>query len=83
MALEDVAGTSRFLAKDVPTVAGRCKPMRIEKRKTNRVHKVKQGRRPTLSTSQIRKLVRLYMYTDLPWKAISTLVLHFGLKDMK
>ena len=79
MALKDVTASGKSLAKDVPTVAGRCKPMRIEKR----VHKVKQGRRPTLSPSQIRKLVRLYIYTNLSWKEISALVLHFGLKDIK
>ncbi|KAL8889398.1 MAG: hypothetical protein Q9215_003334 [Flavoplaca cf. flavocitrina] len=37
-------------------VAGRCKPMKVEKSKKVRVHKVKQGTPPKLSASQKRKL---------------------------
>ncbi|KAL8856622.1 MAG: hypothetical protein Q9178_006778 [Gyalolechia marmorata] len=64
-------------------VAGRCKPMRVEKQKRARTHKVKQGTPPKLSASQKRKLVRLYVLTNLSWKAIERLVCHFGRKDIK
>ncbi|KAL8916373.1 MAG: hypothetical protein Q9172_006330 [Xanthocarpia lactea] len=64
-------------------VAGRCKPMRVEKPKRARTHKVKQGTPPKLSASQKRKLVRLYVLTNLSWKAIESLVSHFGRKDIK
>ncbi|KAL8878858.1 MAG: hypothetical protein Q9198_003415, partial [Flavoplaca austrocitrina] len=64
-------------------VAGRCKPMKVEKSKKIRVHKVKQGTPPKLSASQKRKLVRLYVFTNLSWKEISELILHFGRRDMK
>ncbi|KAL8996894.1 MAG: hypothetical protein Q9169_003705 [Polycauliona sp. 2 TL-2023] len=64
-------------------VAGRYKPMKVEKAKKPRTHKVKQGTPPKLSESQIRKLVRLYVLTNLSWKDISTLVLHYGRKDIK
>ncbi|KAL8907977.1 MAG: hypothetical protein Q9171_005639 [Xanthocarpia ochracea] len=64
-------------------VAGRCKPMRVEKPKRARTHKVKQGTPPKLSASQKRKLVRLYVFTNLSWKAIESLVSHFGRKDIK
>ncbi|KAL8851765.1 MAG: hypothetical protein Q9221_003375 [Calogaya cf. arnoldii] len=64
-------------------VAGRCKPMKVEKPKKPRTHKVKQGTPPKLSASQKRKLVRLYVFTNLSWKEISSLVLHYGRKDIK
>ncbi|KAI4257454.1 MAG: hypothetical protein L6R42_005648, partial [Xanthoria sp. 1 TBL-2021] len=64
-------------------VAGRCKPMKVEKPKKPRTHKVKQGTPPKLSASQKRKLVRLYVFTNLSWKDISNLVLHFGRKAIK
>ncbi|KAL8669104.1 MAG: hypothetical protein Q9168_006285 [Polycauliona sp. 1 TL-2023] len=64
-------------------VAGRCKPMKVEKPKKPRTHKVKQGTPPKLSDSQKRKLVRLYVFTNLSWKEISDLVLHYGRKDIK
>ncbi|KAL8648460.1 MAG: hypothetical protein Q9226_005982 [Calogaya cf. arnoldii] len=64
-------------------VAGRCKPMKVEKPKKPRTHKVKQGTPPKLSASQKRKLVRIYVFTNLSWKEISTLVLHYGRKDIK
>ncbi|KAL8775076.1 MAG: hypothetical protein Q9209_000555 [Squamulea sp. 1 TL-2023] len=60
--------------------------MRVEKpRKVPkaRVHKVKQGTPPKLSASQKRKLVRLYLFTSLSWKDISSLIVHFGQKDIK
>ena len=64
-------------------VAGRCKPMKVEKSKKVRLHKVKQGTPPKLSASQKRKLVRLYVFTNLPWKEVSKLILHYGRKDVK
>ncbi|KAL8812144.1 MAG: hypothetical protein Q9200_001261 [Gallowayella weberi] len=76
--------------KEIPTpletltVAQRCKPMRVAKTpRKPRTHKVKQGAPPKLSASQKRKLVRLYLYTNLSWKSISTLVLHFGSKNVE
>ncbi|KAL8836311.1 MAG: hypothetical protein Q9176_006372 [Flavoplaca citrina] len=57
--------------------------MKVEKSKKIRVHKVKQGTPPKLSASQKRKLVRLYVFTNLSWKEISELILHFGRRDMK
>ena len=64
-------------------VAGRCKPMKVEKPRKPREHKVKQGTPPKLSASQKRKLVRLYLYTDLGWKDISKLVVYFGQKAIQ
>ncbi|KAL9034459.1 MAG: hypothetical protein Q9180_005396 [Flavoplaca navasiana] len=64
-------------------IAGRCKPMKVEKSKKVRVHKVKQGTPPKLSASQKRKLVRLYVFTNLSWKEISELILHYGRRDIK
>ena len=64
-------------------VAGRCKPMKVEKPRKPRIHKVKQGTPPKLSASQKRKLVRLYLCTDLGWKDISKLVIYFGQKEIQ
>ncbi|KAL8804553.1 MAG: hypothetical protein Q9182_002468 [Xanthomendoza sp. 2 TL-2023] len=66
------------------TVAQRCKPMRVAKApRKPRTHKVKQGAPPKLSASQKRKLVRLYLFTNLSWKSMSDLVLHFGSKNVE
>ncbi|KAI4224268.1 MAG: hypothetical protein L6R40_008460 [Gallowayella cf. fulva] len=65
-------------------VAQRCKPMKVAKApRKPRTHKVKQGAPPKLSVSQKRKLVRLYVFTNLSWKSISALVLHFGSKNVE
>ncbi|CAL8579798.1 hypothetical protein XPA_005529 [Xanthoria parietina] len=64
-------------------VAGRCKPMKVEKPRKPRIHKVKQGTPPKLSASQKRKLVRLYVFTQLSWKDMTSLVMHFGRKAIK
>ncbi|KAL8770782.1 MAG: hypothetical protein Q9209_003649 [Squamulea sp. 1 TL-2023] len=65
------------------SVAGRCEPMKVEKPKRARIHKVRQGTPPKLSASQVRKLVRLYVFTKLSWKDISSLILHYGRKEIK
>lgn len=65
------------------TVAGRCNPMKVKKPRRRRVNRVKQGAPSKLSASQKRKLVRLYVFTNLSWKDISQLVLRFGTKDIK
>ncbi|KAI4220068.1 MAG: hypothetical protein LQ349_008178, partial [Xanthoria aureola] len=64
-------------------VTGRYKPMKVVKIKRARTNRVKQGAPPKLSISQMRKLVRLYILTKLPWKYISTLVLHYGNKQVE
>ncbi|KAL8731536.1 MAG: hypothetical protein Q9166_003382 [cf. Caloplaca sp. 2 TL-2023] len=83
MVSRSYSSSTRPLEARTPTVAGRCKPMRVEKPKKARINKVKQGAPPKLSASQKRKLVRLYVFTSLSWKDISTLVFHFGQKDVK
>ncbi|KAL8648461.1 MAG: hypothetical protein Q9226_005983 [Calogaya cf. arnoldii] len=58
--------------------------MKVEKpNKRARAHKVKQGAPPKVSLTQRRKLIRLYLFTNLSWENISSLVLHFGRKDVK
>ena len=66
-----------------PLMVGKFEPTKITKPQRNRVYRVKQGRRPKLSASQKRKLVRLYIFTTLPWKAVTELVNHYGDNDIK
>ncbi|KAI4221076.1 MAG: hypothetical protein LQ349_007936, partial [Xanthoria aureola] len=62
---------------------GRYKSMEVVNIKRARKNRVKQGAPPKLSISQMRKLVRLYILTNLSWKNISTLVLHYGNKQIE
>ena len=51
--------------------------------KRPRINMAKQGRPSHLSISQRRKLVRLYIYTDLPMNDIRKLIEHFGPKKIQ
>ncbi len=86
------ARTTRKISKVSPLIApivvprGSTVPIKVQKPKQPRKlrNNVKtQGRPQQLSSSQMRKLIRLYLLTNLQLGAIRELVLCFGEQDIK
>ncbi|KAG7006571.1 hypothetical protein G7Y79_00014g037460 [Physcia stellaris] len=77
--------TPRLLAPHTPARAPQdlVKLGKVQKVKRTRMNKAKQGRPQHLSVSQKRKLVRLYIYTNLSLDAIRQLIEHFGTRKIQ